>query len=74
LKHIKRPDKPGAFKSVLDIIVDLRINIVEVSHDRLSPNIPPGTAGVSLSLEMENESYVERLVLRLKEKEIDFII
>ena len=71
---VKLPDKPGSFKNVLDIIVDLGINIVEVSHDRLSPNIAPGTAGVSLSLEMENESYAERLISALKEKGIDFII
>jgi hypothetical protein len=31
-------------------------------------------AGVSLSLEMENESYVEKLVSVLKEKGVDFII
>jgi hypothetical protein len=52
----------------------LRINIVEVFHDRLSPNIVPGTAGVSLSLEMENNSYAERLVSLLREKGIDFTI
>ena len=64
----------GAFKNILDSIVKCRINIVEVSHDRLSPNIAPGTAGVSLSLEMENESYAERLVSLLREKGIDFTI
>jgi threonine dehydratase len=71
---VKLPDKPGAFKNVLDSLVELGINIVEVSHDRLSSNIMPGMAGVSLSLEMENESYAEKLVSVLKEKEIDFII
>jgi threonine dehydratase len=71
---IKLPDKPGAFKNILDSIVELRINIVEVFHDRLSPNIVPGTAGVSLSLEMENNSYAERLVSLLREKGIDFTI
>src|SRR5919112_3998139 len=45
---IKLPDKPGAFKNVLDSIVELGINIVEVSHDRLSSNIAAVTAGVSL--------------------------
>jgi hypothetical protein len=40
----------------------------------ISSNIMPGMAGVSLSLEMENESYAEKLVSVLKEKEIDFII
>jgi len=71
---VKLPDKPGAFKNVLDSLVELGINIVEVSHDRLSSNIIPGMAGVSLSLEMENESYVEKLVSVLKEKGVDFII
>ena len=41
---------------------------------RLSPNIAPGTAGVFLSLEMENESYSEKLISKLKEKGIDFTI
>ncbi|MDQ4073035.1 MAG: threonine ammonia-lyase [Thermoproteota archaeon] len=71
---VKLPDKPGAFKSVLDSIVDLGINIVEVSHDRLSPNVPPGMAGVSLSLEMENDTYAERLVSLLRERGIDFTV
>ncbi|HXT83149.1 MAG TPA: pyridoxal-phosphate dependent enzyme [Verrucomicrobiae bacterium] len=71
---IKLPDKSGSFKNIIDILVDLRINIVEVFHDRLSPNIAPGTAGVFLSLEMENESYSEKLVSKLKEKGIDFTI
>lgn len=60
-------DKPGAFKRVLDVIVELGINIVEVQHDRLSSDIPTGMAGVSLSLEIENESYAERLFSSLKE-------
>ncbi len=71
---VKLLDKPGEFKNIIDIIVDLKINIVEVHHDRLSPNVPPGTAGVSLSLEMENESYAEKLISKLKEKRIDFTI
>jgi threonine dehydratase len=29
---VKLPDKPGAFKNVLDSLVELGINIVEVSH------------------------------------------
>ncbi|MGN6346521.1 MAG: threonine ammonia-lyase [Candidatus Nitrosocosmicus sp.] len=71
---IKLLDKPGEFKNIIDIIADLRINIVEVHHDRLSPNIPPGTAGVSLSLEMENEGYAKKLISKFREKEIDFTI
>ena len=65
-------DRPGEFKNVLDSISDLRINIVEVVHDRLSTDIPTGMAGVFLSLEMENQSYIDTLTSRLTEKGIIF--
>jgi len=68
------PDKPGALKSVVDSIAELSINIVEVEHDRLSSHIPAGTAGVYLSLEMEDEKHAHRLVEFLKQKGIEFKI
>ena len=66
------PDKPGALKGVVDSIAELSINIVEVEHDRLSSHIHAGTAGVYLSLEMEDERHAQRLVEFLKEKGIQF--
>lgn len=66
------PDKPGALKGVVDSIAELSINIVEVEHDRLSSHIHAGTAGVYLSLEMEDEKHAQRLVEFLKQKGIEF--
>jgi threonine dehydratase len=66
------PDKPGALKEVVDGIAELSVNIVEVEHDRLSSNIPAGTAGVYLSLELENEKHADRLIEFLKRKGIEF--
>jgi threonine dehydratase len=66
------PDKPGALKSVVDGIAELSVNIVEVEHDRLSAHIPVGTAGVYLSLELENEKHAHRLIEFLKQKGIEF--
>jgi threonine dehydratase len=66
------PDKPGALKSVVDGIAELSVNIVEVEHDRLSAHIPAGTAGVYLSLELENEKHAYRLIEFLKQKGIEF--
>jgi threonine dehydratase len=71
---IQLPDKPGALKTVVDGISDLSINIVEVVHDRLSANISPGTAGVYLSLELENAKHCELLISLMKKKGIDFQI
>jgi threonine dehydratase len=66
------PDKPGALKRVVDGISELSVNIVEVEHDRLSAHIPAGTAGVYLSLELENEKHAQRLVQFLKQEGIEF--
>src|ERR687891_1640098 len=69
---IQLPDKAGALKTVVDGIADLSVNIVEVVHDRLSSNIAAGTAGVYLSLEMENEKHAQLLVEFLKRKKLEF--
>jgi threonine dehydratase len=66
------PDKPGALKDVVDGIAELSVNIVEVEHDRLSSNIPAGTAGVYLSLELESEKNVSKLIDMFKKKGIEF--
>lgn len=67
-------DKPGALKEVVDEIASLSVNIVEVVHDRLSSNIDAGTAGVTLSLEMEGKEHAQKLVAHLKSKNIQFKI
>jgi threonine dehydratase len=43
-----------------------------VEHDRLSSNIPAGTAGVYLSLELENEKRSQKLLDFMKRKGIEF--
>jgi len=68
------PDKPGALKEVVDEIATLSVNIVEVVHDRLSSKVPAGSAGVTLSLETEDQSHADKLIEHLKEKNIHFEI
>lgn len=71
---IQLPDRPGALRTIVDTIAELSVNIVEVEHDRLSPNISAGTAGVYLSLEVENENHAKRLTRFLVEKGVEFRI
>jgi threonine dehydratase len=68
------PDKPGALKNIVDEISKAHVNIVEVVHDRLSSNIPAGTAGVYLSLEFENRDQSDLLVDLFKKQKINFKI
>lgn len=66
------PDRPGALKDLVDEITAQNANIVEVVHDRLSLDINAGSAGVTLSLETEDQENANKLIARLKEKNIQF--
>jgi len=66
------PDRPGAFKEIVDEISAANANIVEVVHDRLSSNISAGSAGVTLSLETQGKEQSNKLIETLKKKNIQF--
>ena len=68
------PDRPGAFKEIVDVITLANANIVEVVHDRLSSNINAGSAGVTLSLETQGKQQAESLIESLKTKNIQFTL
>ncbi len=66
------PDRPGAFKEIVDEISAANANIVEVVHDRLSSNINAGSASVTLSLEIEGKEQADKLIQALQKKNIQF--
>ncbi len=68
------PDRPSAFKYIVDEIAAANVNIVEVMHDRLSSNIGVGSAGVTLSLETQGMEQTDTLIKRLKDKGVQFTI
>jgi len=68
------PDRPGAFKEIVDEITLANANIVEVVHDRLSSNINAGSAGVTLSLETQGKEQADLLIDALKKKNIQFTL
>ena len=68
------PDRPGAFKEIVDEITLANANIVEVVHDRLSSNINAGSAGVTLSLETQGKHQADSLIESLQRKKIQFTL
>lgn len=68
------PDRPGAFKEIVDEITLANANIVEVVHDRLSSNVNAGSAGVTLSLETQGPAQADSLIESLRKKNIQFIL
>jgi threonine dehydratase len=69
---IELTDKPGALKNIVDEIAKANVNIIEVVHDRLSSNISAGTAGVYLSLELENKDQSHLLVKLFDKNQIKY--
>ena len=65
-------DKPGALKELVDEISSINVNIVEVIHDRLSTDVSAGSAGVTISLETEDQNQSNELINHLQEKDIKF--
>lgn len=66
------PDRPGAFKEIVDEISAANANIVEVVHDRLSSNIKAGSASVTLSLETAGKEQSDKLIETFQKKNIQF--
>ena len=65
-------DKPGELKELVDEISSINVNIVEVIHDRLSTDVSAGSAGVTISLETEDQNQSNELINHLQEKNIKF--
>jgi len=65
-------DKPGALKELVDEISSINVNIVEVIHDRLSTSVGAGSAGVTISLETEDQNQSNELINHLREQNIEF--
>jgi threonine dehydratase len=66
------PDRPGAFKEIVDIITLANANIVEVVHDRLSSDVNAGSASVTLNLETQGKDQAKSLIKSLKENNVQF--
>lgn len=66
------PDRPIFLKEVLEVVSTMRVNIVSISHDRVTPVLPPGKAEVELTLETPPGFNLKRLLEELKNKGFEF--
>lgn len=71
---ILMPDRPGAFKEIVDEISAANANIVEVVHDRLSSDINAGSASVTMSLETQGKEQADSLLSALDAKHVQYTL
>lgn len=61
-------DKPGTLKNVLRIMARARANIIDVTVDRVSPQIKPGNALVLLTIEVQDPKYIAEIIKNLEKR------
>jgi threonine dehydratase len=61
------PDRPGELATLLALLANARVNVVEVEHQREAVGVPVGYTGVELTLLTRDPQHCEQLVAQLDE-------
>src|SRR2546426_2417876 len=65
--HTLLTDRPGELMRLLEIISDMRINVIDVRHQRISSRLPIMQREETLTLETRDRAQCEQLLQRLRE-------
>ena len=60
------PDRPGGLAALLELIAELKGNIITVNHNRISPSVPLGRTGVELLVEVRDRDHINGISEGLK--------
>jgi threonine dehydratase len=66
--HTRLTDRPGELMRLLGIIAEMRINVIDVRHQRISSRLPITEREETLTLETRNRDQCEELLQRLRAK------
>lgn len=61
------PDRPGSLAGMLDIVAEMRANVIEVYHQRAIWLAPLGSVGIETVLEVRDEEHAKALHKRLED-------
>ncbi|MBX5451536.1 threonine ammonia-lyase [Thermogemmatispora sp.] len=64
--HTRLEDRPGELMRFLSIIADMRINVIDVRHQRISSHLPIMQREETLTLETRDRAQCEQLLQRLR--------
>ncbi len=65
--HTRLTDRPGELMRLLTIISEMRINVIDVRHQRISSRLPIMQREETLTLETRDREQCEQLLQRLRE-------
>lgn len=64
--HTRLTDRPGELMRMLSIIAEMRINVIDVRHQRLSSRLPIMEREETITLETRDRAQCEELLRRLR--------
>jgi threonine dehydratase len=64
--HTRLTDRPGELMRLLAIIAEMRINVIDVRHQRISSRLPIMEREETLTLETRNRAQCDELLQRLR--------
>ncbi len=64
--HTRLTDRPGELMRILAIIADMRINVIDVRHQRISSRLPIMQREETITLETRDRAQCEELLRRLR--------
>jgi threonine dehydratase len=56
------PDRPGELATLLTLLAEERVNVVEVEHQRETPELPVGETGVELTLLTRDSAHCDEIL------------
>jgi len=62
------PDKPGGLARLLDTVANAGGNVIEVTHNRISPAVEYGKTGVEMLLEVRDEGHIREIEQSLRSR------
>jgi len=65
------PDKPGYLNRILSYVAEVRGNVIDVVHDRISAEVRPGFTLIYVTFEVPTSEYVRQLLSKLMAEGIE---
>jgi threonine dehydratase len=65
-------DRVGVLTKVIELVAESRVSVIEISQDRSDPDIAPNKAELRLTLEVPDETAVDRLLTLFKKNGFEF--
>ncbi|BBD71682.1 threonine ammonia-lyase [Sulfodiicoccus acidiphilus] len=68
---LKVPDKPGYLNRILSYVAEVRGNVIDVVHDRMSAEVRPGYTLIYVTFELANPQIVRQFLSNLLKEGIE---